>query len=72
MSITQTIGEVRFTDYTIEDLRKEARHLAKSKQFGNGKGAKLQSFVLRVTNNGARIVAKVSGNDGETERGTTL
>lgn len=71
---TTTISGHRFTDYTLDDLRAEARSLAKCKGFTlSGNPAKFsKGFILRVTENGAQLVIQGDGSNGEIERGTVL
>lgn len=69
---TVTISGHKFTDYTLDDLRLEARSLAKTK-FKSGNVAKFKrGFVLRITENGAQLVIQGDGSNGEIERGTML
>lgn len=70
---TTTISGHTFTDYSLADLRAEARSLAKSKSFSSGKSVKFKSFIVRVTNTGAQLVIQSDDSfQGEIERGITL
>ena len=73
MKTVTTVSGHTFTDYTLDDLRKEAKALAKSKSFANGKSIKFNQLVIRVTGSGASLIIQSDANfDGEVERGTML